>query len=150
MERQEFLAKLGITMAAVCTGCSLVGCGGSKSNDPGPSTGGGVTPPPPGSGAVFSVNLDSDLQAVGSSKVSNGVILVRLAAGSTAAAFTAVQVACTHQGTNINYNTAQGIFICPNHGSEFNTSGAVVMGPASAALKHYTVVVDGSTLTVNA
>jgi cytochrome b6-f complex iron-sulfur subunit len=44
MERHEFLAKLGISMAAVCAGCSLVGCG-SKGSDPGPSTGGGVTPP---------------------------------------------------------------------------------------------------------
>jgi len=148
MERQEFLAKLGITVAAVCTGC-LVGCG-SKGSDPGPgpSTGGGVKPPTPGSGNVFSVNLDSELTAVGSSTVSNGVILVRTKAGNTADAFTAVQVACTHQGTNINYNTAQGKFICPNHGSQFSTTGAVLLGPAETALKHYTVAVDGSTLNV--
>ena len=149
MERHEFLAKLGIGMAAVCAGCSLVGCG-SKGSDPGPSTGGGAPPPAPGSGNVFSVNLASELTAVGSSKVASGVILVRLAAGNDEDAFTAVQVACTHQGTNINYNATQGIFICPNHGSEFNTNGTVVMGPATAALKHYTVDVDGDTLTVKA
>jgi cytochrome b6-f complex iron-sulfur subunit len=147
MERHEFLAKLGISMAAVCAGCSLIGCG-SKGSDPAP--GGGTPPPAQGSGNVFSVDLNSELQSVGSSKISNGIILVRLAAGAVASAFTAVQVACTHEGTSINYNTNQGIFICPNHGSEFNTSGGVVLGPATSSLKKYTVTVAGSTLTVSA
>ncbi|MFD0763678.1 ubiquinol-cytochrome c reductase iron-sulfur subunit [Mucilaginibacter lutimaris] len=146
MERHEFLAKLGIGVAAVCTGCSIVGCG-SKVTDPTPGNGDNN---PPNSGNIFSVDLNSELQSVGSSKVSNGVIVVRLAAGSEASAFTAVQVACTHQGTNINYNNAQGIFICPNHGSEFNTSGAVVQGPAVTSLKKYTVNVVNNTLTVSA
>ena len=135
MERQEFLAKLGISLAVVCTGCSLAGCG-SKGSNPSPNPG-GTPPPAPGSGAVFSVNLDSDLTAVGASKVSNGIILVRVADGNVPASFTAVQVACTHEGTSINYNTVQGIFICPNHGSQFNTAGAVLLGPAAVALKHY-------------
>jgi cytochrome b6-f complex iron-sulfur subunit len=148
MERHEFLAKLGIGMAAVCAGCSLVGCG-SKSSDPSPGNG-GTPPPPPGSGSAFTVNLDTELQTIGSSKIANGIILVRLADGATANAFTAVQVACTHQGTSINYNTNQGIFICPNHGSEFNTAGGVVQGPATAALKKYNITVAGSTLTVAA
>lgn len=146
MERQEFLAKLGISLAAVCTGCSLVGCG-SKGGDPAPNPN---PAPAPGSGAVFSINLANELTAVGTSKVSNGVILVRIADGNAPASFTAVQVACTHEGTSINYNTAQGIFICPNHGSQFNTGGAVLLGPAAAPLKHYTVSVAGTTLTVNA
>lgn len=152
MERKEFLAKFGITMAAVCAGCSLYSCGSSPSDDPSPAPGGGTgtTPPPAGSGALFTVNLDSELKNIGDFKVSNGVILVRLAAGAAATAFTAVQVACTHEGTSINYNTAQGKFICPNHGSQFSTSGSVLVGPAAQALKSYAVAVTGSTLTVNA
>jgi Rieske Fe-S protein len=148
MERQEFLAKLGISMAAICTGCSLVGCG-SKSNDPSPGT---TTnnPPAPGSGTVFSINLATDLQTIGTFKVASGVILVRLAADNVASSFTAVQVACTHQGTSINYNANQGKFICPNHGSQFSTSGAVLLGPAAVSLKQYTVSVNGDTLTVMA
>ncbi|RYD87962.1 MAG: Rieske (2Fe-2S) protein, partial [Sphingobacteriales bacterium] len=105
---------------------------------------------PPGSGSLFSVNLANDLQTVGSSKVAGGVILVRLAADNVPASFTAVQVACTHQGTAINYNTNQGKFICPNHGSEFSTTGAVVVGPATQPLKKYTVTIDGDNLTVAA
>ncbi|MDB5060494.1 MAG: hypothetical protein JWP67_337 [Mucilaginibacter sp.] len=148
MERQDFLAKLGISMAAICTGCSLVGCG-SKSNDPSPGTTSN-NPPAPGTGTVFSINLTTDLQAIGSFKVASGVILVRLAADNIPGSFTAVQVACTHQGTSINYNASQDKFICPNHGSQFSTSGAVLLGPAAVSLKKYAVNVNGDTLTVTA
>jgi cytochrome b6-f complex iron-sulfur subunit len=148
MERQEFLSKLGIGLVAVCAGCSLVSCGG-KSANPGPSTGGAAPPPPKGTGTLFSADLSSQLANIGDSIVQQGVILVRIASGNTAAAFTAVQVACTHQGTAIGYNTGQGIFICPAHGSEFSKAGAVLVGPAALPLQEYTVVVNGNALTVS-
>ncbi|WP_345949570.1 MULTISPECIES: Rieske 2Fe-2S domain-containing protein [unclassified Mucilaginibacter] len=151
MERKEFLAKFGITMAAVCAGCSLYSCGSDPKDEPAPGGNPGTTPPPTGgSTGLFTANLDTEIKNVGDFKVASGVILVRLAAGAAPASFTAVQVACTHQGTSINYNTAQGRFICPNHGSQFSTSGTVLLGPAAQALKAYTVSISGSTLTVTA
>jgi len=151
MERKDFLSKMGIGIAAVCAGCSLYSCGSDPKDEPTPGTGGGTVNPPPSNGTnIFNLNLDSDIKNIGDFKVASGVILVRLAAGATAFAFTAVQVACTHQGTSINYNAAQGKFICPNHGSQFSTDGAVLLGPAASALKVYNVVVSGSTLTVAA
>ena len=148
MERQEFLSKLGIGLVAVCAGCSLVSCGG-KSGNPGPS--GNATPPPTkGSGNLFTADLNTQLANIGDSVVQQGVILVRIAAGNTADAFTAVQVACTHQGNSIGYNTGQGIFICPAHGSEFSKAGVVIQGPAALPLQKYTVIISGSTLTVSA
>ncbi|QKJ29935.1 Rieske 2Fe-2S domain-containing protein [Mucilaginibacter mali] len=145
MERDEFLSKLGIGILAVCAGCGIASCG-SKSDAPAPTSGG--TGPAKGSGNVFTADLNTELTTVGSSKTSNGVILVRLAAGNTASSFTAVQVACTHEGTPIGYNNGQGIFICPLHGSQFSKTGAVLMGPAAAALQQYTVSIQGTTLTV--
>ncbi len=146
MEREEFLSKLGIGVLAVCTGCGFASCGG-KGNNPTPS-GGGSTPPPTGSGTVFTADLNSEVTAVGASKTSGGVILVRIAAGNVAGSFTAVQVACTHEGTTIAYNNAASKFICPLHGSEFSQTGTVVTGPAVVALKKYTVTVSGTTLSV--
>lgn len=146
MERNEFLSKFGIGLVAVCAGCSLASCGGSKGSNPTPAP----SSPAAGSGPVFTADLNSELTAIGQSKMGSGVILVRLAAGNVASSFTAVQVACTHEGTAINYNTQQGIFICPLHGSEFNTSGAVLMGPAALPLQKYTVSIAGTTLTVSA
>lgn len=144
MERSEFLSKLGIGVAAVCVGCAFGSC--SKSGDATP----GTQAPAAGSGTVFTADLNTELTGIGQTKTANGVILVRLAAGNVVSSFTAVQVACTHQGTAINYNTTQGIFICPNHGSEFGTGGNVILGPAATALQKYTVSISGSTLTVTA
>ncbi len=143
MERQEFLAKLSIGLVAACAGCSLVSCS-SKGSNPMPS------PPPEGSGNLFAVDLSTQLANIGDSMVQQGVILVRIAAGNTADAFTAVQVACTHQGNSIGYNVPQGIFICPAHGSEFNKNGAVVQGPATLPLHKYMVIISGTMLTVSA
>ena len=148
MERQEFLSKLGIGLVAVCAGCSLVSCG--KSSNPGPSNGSTTPPPAKGSGNLFSADLNTQLVNIGDSVIQQGVILVRIASGNTAADFTAVQVACTHQGNSIGYNNGQGIFICPAHGSEFSKTGAVLQGPAALPLQKYTVTISGSALTVSA
>lgn len=148
MERKEFLSKLGIGMALACAGCGIASCGSSPSDDPQPQPGAG-TPPTPGTSLV-TANLDSELRNIGEFKIGNGVILVRLSAANTAAAFTAVQIACTHQGTSVAYNNAQARFICPNHFSEFSSTGAVLKGPATGALRQYTVNVTGNSLTVTA
>lgn len=156
MERDEFLAKFGMGLLAVCTGC-VVGCGKSPGNDPAPSDNGNnppVTNPPvtnpPANGNLITADLNGELTSVGSSKTGNGVILVRTGTGNAAGSFTAVQQACTHEGTSINYNNTQGIFICPNHGSQFSTSGSVIQGPAATALRKFTVTVTGTTLAVTA
>jgi cytochrome b6-f complex iron-sulfur subunit len=150
MERAEFISKLGLGLAVVCAGCGLASCG-SKGSDPSPIVvGGAPNPPPIGSGNLFTLDLSSQLTDIGESAVQQGVIVVRIASGNAAASFTAVQVACTHQGTAIGYNTGQGIFICPAHGSEFNKAGQVLVGPAASPLHQYTVSVDNSVLTVSA
>ncbi|GAA4094355.1 Rieske (2Fe-2S) protein [Mucilaginibacter panaciglaebae] len=143
MERNEFLTKLGIGTLAVCMGCSVVSC--SKSGSPGPSGGNNN---PPATGTTVDIDLNSSLKNIGDQSVSNGIIIVRLAGGNVVSSFTAVQVACTHEGTSINYNNSQGIFICPLHGSEFSKTGALIQGPATRALKRYTIAITGTTLTV--
>ncbi len=145
MEREEFLSKLGLGVLMACAGCGLVSC--SKKGDASPAQ---SNAPAPGSGTVFTADLSNSLLNVGDVKVANGVILVRIAAGNTASSFTAVQVACTHEGTSINYNQGQGIFICPLHGSEFSTTGQVLLGPATASLQKFTVTVNGTIATVTA
>jgi cytochrome b6-f complex iron-sulfur subunit len=145
MQRQEFLSKLGISLAAVCIGCNLSSCGSDvKNEEPTPNQ-----PTNPGA-TLATIDLNSDLKNVGESTVANKIIIVRLAAGNSPASFTAVSVACTHQGTSINYNPAQGKFICPNHGSQFSTTGSVLLGPAALPLQEFKVAVTGSSLTVTA
>jgi cytochrome b6-f complex iron-sulfur subunit len=141
MDRKDFISTLGFSVAAVCTGC-LAAC--SKSGSAASSTGGGAPP----ASVNFSINLNNQLLNVGDQMVNGGVILARIAAGNNDSDFTAVQVACTHQGTSINYVVAQNQFVCPLHGSIFSTSGSVVQGPAASSLKKYNITITGSTLTV--
>lgn len=149
MERSEFIAKLGLGLAAVCAGCSLASCGsGSKNNDPTPGT--GTNPPATGTGNLFTVDLSGQLLNPGDSVIQGGVILARLAAGNSATSFAAVQSACTHEGATIGYNLGQDRFICPLHGSQFSDSGSVLLGPAGKALQKYTVGINGTILTVTA
>jgi cytochrome b6-f complex iron-sulfur subunit len=143
MERRQFLGNLSGPVLAACAVC-MGAC--SKGGDSGTTPGGTVVTPP--ANANITVNLNTSLLSVGSSIVQDGVIIVRLATGNTPSSFTAVQVACTHEGTSINFNSSSNQFVCPNHGSTFNTSGGVTLGPASKALKQYTVTITGSTLTV--
>jgi cytochrome b6-f complex iron-sulfur subunit len=135
MQRREFLGTLTGPVVAACAVCM-----GACSKNGGGSNG--------AVNANFTIDLSSNLTTVGSSSVQNGVIVVRLAPGNLPASFTAVQVACTHEGTFINYNANGNNFVCPNHGSTFTTVGAVTLGPASSSLKQYNVVISGSTMTV--
>lgn len=148
MERKEFLSKLGIGVAVVCMGCSLTACGSNPAEEANPDDG-SDNPPEGGGGDLMTVNLASEMKNTGDFKTASGIILVRLAQGNDPSSFTAVQVACTHQGVSINYNSAQGKFICPGHGSEFSTSGQVLTGPATTALRHYTVTISNDILTVS-
>ena len=147
MERRAFLGSLTGPVIVACAVC-MGACSKSGSSPSTPPTGG--TPGPGGGPANFTIDLSNSLTTVGSSLVQSGVIVVRLAAGNAPASFTAVQVACTHQGTAINFNQASNNFVCPNHGSTFSTSGAVTLGPASSSLQKYNISIAGNTMTVTA
>lgn len=62
---------------------------------------------------------------------------------------TALSRTCTHRGCTIP-NFSNGISSCPCHGSQFNTSGGVVKGPASRPLKSYNASISGNIITITA
>lgn len=56
---------------------------------------------------------------------------------------TAFSSRCTHLGCRINKSEGDRL-ICPCHGSEFNSRGQVVKGPALNALQELSYTVDSS------
>jgi cytochrome b6-f complex iron-sulfur subunit len=60
-----------------------------------------------------------------------------------------VNAICTHLGCVVPWVPAENKFKCPCHGSQYNSQGKVVRGPAplSLALAHVDVVDDIVTLT---
>ncbi|MFP4124097.1 MAG: cytochrome b6-f complex iron-sulfur subunit [Coleofasciculus sp.] len=59
-----------------------------------------------------------------------------------------INAVCTHLGCVVPWNASENKFICPCHGSQYNSQGKVVRGPAplSLALVH-TDVTEEDTLT---
>jgi thiosulfate dehydrogenase [quinone] large subunit len=72
-----------------------------------------------------------------------GTAAVLLKDGNTYRAF---ERACTHQGTNVDWEPANGSFYCSNHGARFSSTGDAIVGPARTPLRPITVSVaaDGS------
>jgi cytochrome b6-f complex iron-sulfur subunit len=60
-----------------------------------------------------------------------------------------INAVCTHLGCVVPWNTAENKFMCPCHGSQYNSEGKVVRGPAplSLALVHAKVEDDKISFT---
>ena len=136
MDRKEFLSQLGIGAA----GLVLFGCMGGCEKDTVPA-------------APSNVNLTLDLTSTTYSKLltpgqfaytTNGIIVAQTKAGD----YIAVSQYCTHHGVTVEYAATTDIFLCTAHGSEFTETGAVKKGPASSALKQYTVTKTGTNLVI--
>ena len=141
MDRKDFLSALGYTSGALLFTSCLAGCAKNAASSPTP------TPTPP---QAVNFNLDlslpanSALNSPGGYVYSNNVIVAKTAAG----VLIAVSQACTHQGISVQYVNDKNQFYCPNHGSNFKDSGAVINGPANTPLKQYTVTVAGNIATI--
>ncbi len=68
-----------------------------------------------------------------------GVIVCRTSAG-----FGAFSARCPHLGCEIT-RAADGLIVCPCHGSRFRTDGTVAVGPASKRLQPLPCSVDSTT-----
>ncbi len=102
-----------------------------------------------GNSLVLTVDSSSPLATAGSAvllQYQSGYLLV----GRTSdTAFTALSAICTHQACLIG-NRAGTAYFCGCHGSEFDTSGHVLVGPAVFPLTQYATQWDAgkNTLTI--
>ncbi|HVR84807.1 MAG TPA: Rieske 2Fe-2S domain-containing protein [Planctomycetota bacterium] len=62
--------------------------------------------------------------------------------------FGAASITCTHRGSQVHFNPAEGTLDCPSHGSRFDENGQVLHGPANRPLVPYRVQVDDGLLRV--
>jgi cytochrome b6-f complex iron-sulfur subunit len=96
---------------------------------------------------TVTVDAASPLNSVGGAALvqsSVGNFLVSRASQDTFVALTAV---CTHeQCTVTGFQNSQ--YVCPCHGSQYSTSGAVTMGPATRALQQFSTQFSTPTLTI--
>jgi cytochrome b6-f complex iron-sulfur subunit len=126
----------------------IPGCGGSSTSPSSvpalPSVSGSL------SNRTLTINVDaaSPLATVGGAAtitVSTGRYLIARTAQDACTTVTAV---CTHEVCAIT-GFAASRYVCPCHGSEFTTSGAVVLGPAAAALRQFPTTFADNVVTVS-
>ena len=101
------------------------------------------------SGATVVVQIDSasPLATVGGAakvRSASGLFLVSRTAQD---AFTALTATCTHEACTIT-GFDNSAYVCPCHGSRFNTSGRVLNGPASVPLRSFATQFANNVLTI--
>jgi cytochrome b6-f complex iron-sulfur subunit len=103
------------------------------------------------SGSQVIVDLASDAGAPLRSSggwllIADAQVLAVNVGGNTIRAFTSV---CTHQGCDRSWGFSNDLFTCNCHGSQFNTSGGVVRGPATRDLDEFEVEREEDEVTIN-
>ena len=139
MTRKEFFARVGFGAAAVLVPACITGVATSCSSDN--SIGG--NPPPTGVDFLVDVSTGS-LATNGGFMVTKEIVIARTLTGD----FLAVSASCTHAATNVNYSASGNKFVCPTHGSEFSSTGAVISGPANRNLTVYNTTLNENSLRV--
>ena len=96
---------------------------------------------------TVTIGANSPLTNTGSAALvqySGGSLLV---ARTGANAFTALSSTCTHQGCLVT-GFSNGEYVCPCHGSHYNTSGQVTQGPAPSPLPSFPTAFSNGQLTI--
>lgn len=133
IDRKSFFSQIGMGAAAILVPACIGGLSSCNKTSAAPSN------------VDFTIDISTgSLATNGGYLVHSGVLVARANSGG----FLAVSAACTHQGTNVNYNAAANNFVCPNHGAKFNSSGAVTLGPATKSLTLYNTMLTGTNLRV--
>ncbi|MDQ2665436.1 MAG: Rieske 2Fe-2S domain-containing protein [Gemmatimonadota bacterium] len=138
LTRRDFLGRVALVAGAVIA----AGCGGASdlTVGTGPITGGAITFKSADYAGLAAAGQPVEVRTT--TGTASGIAVVR----TSASTFLALSMACTHQGTKVRI--AGQIFDCPNHGAQFNSSGAVTLGPATRALAQRTVGYDAATDTI--
>jgi cytochrome b6-f complex iron-sulfur subunit len=148
--RREFCAH---AISFVTIASLIEGCGGGGSGSPtGPGGGGNVpqlsTITATESFGTVTVNVGSGspLSTSGSAALvqaaGRSYLVIRVAENS----FNALTAVCTHE-QNLITGFSSGRFVCPAHGSQFSTSGAVQNGPATRPLQSFLTQFTNGVLT---
>jgi cytochrome b6-f complex iron-sulfur subunit len=147
-DRREFCKRLG--SAAACGGglTLLSGCGGNPMSaipgSPLPNVSATVA-----NGIVtISISSSSPLGSTGGMALVSSTAGTFLVTRTGATSFVAVTAQCTHEACVVS-NATPSSYVCPCHGSEFDTSGRVLVGPATAPLRQFQTEFSNNVLMIS-
>jgi cytochrome b6-f complex iron-sulfur subunit len=142
--RRTFLKETSTTIACVCLGCTEHLLAGDIKQSPLAKKGVKVED----SKLIIDLSKYPELKEAGGSETFPAdkikVIVVHPDEGS----YVAFENKCTHQGGRLYYKHKDGFMQCSRHGSQFDTKGSVVKGPAALPLTEFRTSLDKDQLTV--
>lgn len=149
--RREFLERAGMTAVMTTFGLSFFSACSSSEDAAPPQT--NVPPSTSTSGITVSGNtIRIDLASQPALAATGGWLLIidaqALVVNVGGGAYRALTSVCTHTGCDRNWTFTSTKFVCSCHGSEFDTSGNVLQGPAIQPLKSFSTSLSGMILTV--
>jgi Rieske Fe-S protein len=147
MNRRGFCLNACQIASLVALGSLVEDCSSSPTSPSGSEQIATVTGAVANNAVVVNVGSDSPLAAVGGAALVQSVSGAFLVAHISQDAFNAMTAICTHEGCTIN-EFGSSLFQCECHGSQFNTSGGVVRGPATQSLKRFNTTFVASVLTI--
>lgn len=140
--RRQVLAGIGIGLAATAAACTTYG------NKPSAAPASPAAPAPAASGSAVPAAAQRELIPTADVPVGSGVIVDDIVITQpTQGVFTGLSSVCTHAGCNVN-RIADGVIVCPCHGSKFNLDGSVAEGPATKPLEGRAVAVRGGSVVL--
>ena len=154
MRTPTYMSYRSLISAAAVLPASLVGIAGVL-----PGCGGSPTSPSAASplqslaGAVVNGAVVLTIETTSPLSAAGGLALVQSALGNFLvsrtgqSSFSAVTATCTHQACTITGFDNQ-TFVCPCHGSRYNTSGVVLTGPAAVSLRQFATQFVTNVLTI--
>jgi len=97
-------------------------------------------------GGVFELGAVDDYPPGSVTAITAGrFYLVRLEDGGILALYRK----CSHLGCAVPWDPAQGRFVCPCHGSEFERDGDVLNAPAPRPLDRFAITIANGTISVD-
>jgi nitrite reductase/ring-hydroxylating ferredoxin subunit len=149
MQRREFCVNACQAISLATLASLLEGCGGSPTSPSAAPALPTINAAIVGSVLTLTIDSGSPLANAGAAalvQASGRAFLVARAGQDTFVALTAV---CTHEGCTVTGFQNQ-TYVCPCHGSTYNTSGAVLSGPATRALQQFPTRFANNVLTITA
>jgi cytochrome b6-f complex iron-sulfur subunit len=137
MDRKDFIKKSMLLAGMVAGGAAFLESCSKQNSSP------ASTAPTVDFTIDISTSQYNSLQHNGNYIYANSVIIARDNNGN----FIALYDVCPHAGCTVQFNGASQ-FPCPCHGSNFDSSGNVIQGPATSGLKKYNTTLTGTMLRV--
>ena len=148
MERRVFCLHACQAASLAAIGSLLPACSGSPSRPSGsapalPTLNGQVS-----AGAItVTVDASSPLATVGGAALVQSSAANVLVSRQSQDTFAAVTAICTHEQCTVT-GFQNSRYVCPCHGSQYTTTGAVVQGPATRNLQTFATRFTNNVLTI--